>query len=197
MDARQDPDGEESGRIPVPAEPSSAENFARLQEELSRLRVEAARSKEYLDLARRIKADFANYQDRIRREREDWKKEALEEFILDFLPALDAFTWARFEEPSLMESLHLVEREFLRVLAKHRIHPLETKGKGFNPLFHEAVAIEETDEHPDGTILEEVRRGWTLDGHVLRPTSVRIARPKPKSAKESPTGEGPQAQNAP
>jgi len=66
--------------------------------------------------------------------------------------------------------------EFLRVLAKHGVAPIETQGKNFDPSLHEAVATEETDAKPDGSILEEVRRGWLLDGRVLRPAGVRIAR---------------------
>lgn len=148
----------------------------RLQEELSRYKEQASRADDYLELARRQKADFLNYQDRVLRERKEWKREALEGFIQDFLPALDSFTWARFEEPTLMDSLRLVEREFLRVLAKHGVAPIETRGRIFDPSLHEAVASEETDAKSDGSILEEVRRGWLLDGRVLRPAGVRVAR---------------------
>ncbi len=151
--------------------------IARLEEELSRANEKAARADEYLDLAQRQKADFLNYQDRVRRERREWKRDAVEEFIRDFLPALDAFTWARFEEPTLMESLRLVEHEFLRILAKHGIRPIEAKGKAFDPSRHEAVALEDTDREPPGSVLEEVRRGWVLGDHVIRPAGVRVARP--------------------
>jgi molecular chaperone GrpE len=144
-------------------------------EELRDLREKAAKADEYLDLARRQKAEFLNYQERIRREREDWKRQALDEFVRDFLPALDAFTWARFEEPTLMESLRLVEREFLRVLSKHGITPIETEGP-FDTTRHEAVAVEERADVPPNKILEEVRRGWRMSNAVLRPASVRISK---------------------
>ena len=154
-------------------------------DELRDLRAKAARADEYLDLARRTKADFSNYQDRIRREREAWGKEALQEFIRDFLPALDSFTWARFEEPSLMESLHLVEREFLKKLAHHHILPIATAGRMFDPAFHEAVAAVETADKPPGTILEQVRRGWMIGDRVIRPAGVRVAKaPSQVSAQE-------------
>jgi len=164
---------EERDQPPPPAE------IEQLQRELSRCKAQAD---EYLDLARRQKADFLNYQDRVQRERREWKREALEGFIRDFLPALDAFTWAQVEDPELVNSLHVVEREFVRLLAKHGIVPIDTKGKSFDPALHEAVAVEETDVHPDGLILGEVRRGWLLDGHVLRPAGVRVARrPTPRA----------------
>jgi molecular chaperone GrpE len=151
-------------------------------EEIEDLRAKAARADEYLDLARRAKADFINYQDRIRRERSDWNRQALQDFLQDFLPALDSFTWARFEEPTLMESLHLVEREFLRKLAHHHIFPMSTAGKMYDPAFHEAVSSEETAEKPPGSILEQVRRGWMIGNQVLRPAggggSPRLPREK-------------------
>lgn len=148
-------------------------------EEVRELREKAAKADEYLDLARRQKAELLNYQERVRREREDWKRQALDDFVRDFLPALDAFTWARFEEPTLMESLRLVEREFLRLLAKHGITPIDAEGTVFDPSLHEAVAVEERTDIPPGQILEEVRRGWRMSNLVLRPASVRIAKAPP------------------
>lgn len=145
-------------------------------DEIEELREKAARAEEHLDLARRTKADFINYQDRIRREREESNREALLEFIRDFLPALDSFAWARFEEPTQMESLHLVEREFLRKLAHHHIVPIPTTGRMFDPLYHEAVAVEETEGRPPGSILEHMRRGWMMGTRVLRPAGVRVAK---------------------
>ena len=144
--------------------------------ETRNLRELAARADEYLDLARRTKADFINYQDRIRRERAEWARDAVLEFVRDFLPALDSFTWARFEEPTLMASLHLVEREFLKKLAHHHIMPIATAGKRFDPAFHEVLGAIETSDKPPGTILEQIRRGWMIGTQVLRPAGVRVAK---------------------
>ncbi len=141
-----------------------------------------AKADEYLDLARRAKADFLNYQDRVRRERQEWSRQAVEAFARDFLPALDGLSLARFDDPRLMEALRLIEREILRVLAKAGIAPIETAGKAFDPLVHEAVSAEAAPGTADGAILGEVRRGWTMDGRVIRPAGVRIARaPEPPS----------------
>ena len=161
-------------------------------EDLQELREKAAKAEEYLDLARRTKADFINYQDRVRRERTDWGRDVLMDFVRDFLPALDSFTWARFEEPTLMESLHLVEREFLKKLAHHHIMPISTAGKMFDPAFHEVVAVDETSDKPPGTILDQVRRGWMLGNQVLRPAGVRVAKSpsKDEGTKPDPTPSG-------
>jgi molecular chaperone GrpE (heat shock protein) len=132
-----------------------------------------AKAEEYLELARRAKADFINYQDRVRRDRADWNRLALEGFIRELLPAMDGFSMAKFEDPKLLEAVRLLEKEFLRVLAKSGVTPIETAGKSFDPMYHDAVAME-----PGGTQLEEVRRGWLIDGKVLRAASVRLIKPK-------------------
>lgn len=132
-----------------------------------------AKADEYLELARRAKADFINYQDRVRRDKADWNRQALEGFVREILPALDGFGLANFEDPKLNEAVHLLEKEFLRVLAKNGVTPIETAGKTFDPLYHDAVAMD-----PGGTLLEEVRRGWLFDGKVLRAASVRLVKPK-------------------
>ena len=159
--------------------------------DLETLRKKATMADEYLELSKRLRADLVNYQDRVRREKESWTRQALDDFFLDFIPALDIFTWARFEEPTLMEGVRLMEREFLRVLAKQDVIPIDTRGKTFDPAFHEAVGFEERDEGVEGAIIEEVRRGWTIQGHVLRPASVRIVRLKPGVPKDSRGRAGP------
>ena len=164
-DEKQDVKGPEEA-----AEAKAPEAADPVQAELASLR---AKADEYLDLARRAKADFLNYQDRVRRDRQDWTRQALEGFIRELLPALDGFSLAKFEDPKLLEAIRLLEKEFLRVLAKSGVTPIETAGKSFDPAFHEAVAVE-----PGGTQLEEVRRGWMIGDRVLRAASVRIAKPK-------------------
>jgi molecular chaperone GrpE len=132
-----------------------------------------AKADEYLELARRAKADFINYQDRVRRDKADWNRQALEGFISELLPALDGFSLAKFDDAKLTEAIRILEKEFLRVLSKTGVTPIETAGKSFDPLYHDAVAMD-----PGGTQLEEVRRGWLFDGKVLRAASVRLVLPK-------------------
>ena len=141
-----------------------------LQAELAQAK---AKADEYLELAKRAKADFINYQDRVRRDKADWNRQALEGFVRELLPALDGFSMAKFEDPKLLEAVRILEKEFLRVLAKAGVTPIETAGKTFDPQYHEAVAMD-----PGGTVLEEVRRGWLIDGKVLRPASIKLVKPK-------------------
>lgn len=154
-------------------------------EALKALQDQAAKAEEYLSLAKYAKADFINYQDRVRRERQEWNRLALEGFVGDLLPAFDGMAMARFDDPSLIEAVRILEKEFLRVLAKHGITPIETAGASFDPLLHEAVAIE-----PGGTELQELRRGWRIQTKILRAAAVRIVKPaaaEPAPAEEQPS----------
>lgn len=141
-------------------------------DEVEALRAQAAKADEYLTLAKYAKADFINYQDRVRRDKQEWNRLALEGFITDLLPALDGMAMAKFEDPALTEAVRILEKEFLRVLAKNGIMPIDTAGAAFDPLLHEAVAID-----PGGTELQELRRGWRIGTKILRAAAVRIVKP--------------------
>ena len=152
--------------------------------ELEKAKAQAA---EYLDLAKRTKADFINYQDRARREREDSRKYAVESFVADLLPALESLRHTMSslrsgaaDAKAVLDGVALVEKEFLRVLAKSGIAPIEAVGKPFDPLYHEAVGFVPTADQPENTVVEEVRAGWKMYDRVLRPASVRIAQKPPE-----------------
>jgi len=156
-----------------PAETNAGNGSSPAADPVSEAAAWKAKADEYLELAKRAKADFINYQDRVRRDKADWNRQALEGFVRELLPALDGFSMAKFEDPKLLEAVRILEKEFLRVLAKTGVTPIETAGKTFDPLYHDAVAMEQ-----GGTQLEEVRRGWLFDGKVLRAASVRLVKPK-------------------
>lgn len=150
--------------------------------EIQALRAEAAKAREYLDLARRTQAEFVNWQARARREREEVARYAIESFLQELLPALDglARTLAIPAVPAgaepVVEGVRLTEKEVLRIFAKAGVTPLEAVGKPFDPSMHDAVGWVETAEKPEGTVLEEVRRGYRIHDRVLRPAQVLVAK---------------------
>ncbi len=158
--------------------------------ELENLRSAAAKADEYLELARRTKAEFLNYQDRARREKESLARFAVEDFIRGFLPALDAMRESLRSVrqvsggESILKGLELMEKEFLRVLALGGVVPIEAEGKSFDPAFHEAVAVTEEDGAEADIVLEDLRRGWMLHDRVLRPAQVKIARSRQESKED-------------
>ena len=173
-----DDENKKDGNGPAPAEAPPAA-------ELDELRAAAAKSAEYLDLAKRTKADFINYQSRIRGEIEENSKFAAEGLLRELLPVVDDLqrllaSPAAASAPALVEGVRLTEREVLRILAKAGVRPIETAGKKFNPAYHEAAdVVPAPPGAAAGDIVEEVRRGYSLHDRVLRPASVRIAAAPP------------------
>ncbi|MBI2901177.1 MAG: nucleotide exchange factor GrpE [Planctomycetes bacterium] len=169
---------------PEPREEAAPEPQPDPAAELAKAQAQAA---EYLDLAKRAKADFLNYQDRVRREREELRKYAVESFVFDLLPALEslAHTMAALragtaDTKAVLDGVAIAEKEFLRVLAKNGITPIEAIGRIFDPLLHEAVGTVPSDQ-PENTVVEETRGGWKIHDRVLRPAAVRIAQKSPAS----------------
>lgn len=150
--------------------------------EFEDLRSKASQAEGYLNALKRARADLINYQERVKREKEELWQYAIEKFIYDFLPVVDAIQKSIAmcsdiaEAKATVEGLQLLEKEVLRILAKHNVYPIETDSKQFDPNYHEAVLVEETDEGPDMRILTELRRGYMIHNRVLRPAQVKIAK---------------------
>ena len=139
---------------------------------------------EYKEHLQRLAADFENYRKRVEREREDFIKFSKEDLIHEFLPILDNFEMALHhvknttDPKKIIEGIELVERQFHNILKKEDLQVIETKGKKFNPHIHEAIMHEETDKHPEGFIIEELRKGYTLSDKIIRPAQVKISKRK-------------------
>ncbi len=131
--------------------------------------------------ARRWQADYVNFQARTSREREADRKYALEGLLRDLLPALDTVQQSIGQmmragaTAGAVDAVRLVEKEILRVVARHGVKPMEATPT-FDPALHDAIAAVETTEQPEGTIVELLRCGYWLHDRVLRPANVRVAR---------------------
>lgn len=137
---------------------------------------------EYLTYAQRGRADFLNY-----------KKEEMErvreliilaqgEIIFKILPILDSFELA---EKNLSEELKnnvqaqgilQIKKQLYEFLKKYGLEEMKTMGEKFDPNFHEAVEQIETKDKESGTIIEEIQKGYTLQGKVIRVAKVRVAK---------------------
>jgi len=158
----------------------------KLQADIEELRKSLKERGEYLDLLKLVKADFENYQKRIKREKECWEKYQNEGLLNELLPALENFDRSltlkceTAEAKCLLEGVSLTQREILRILEKHGVTRIKSVGEKFNAALYEAVGMIESTEKPAGTILEEVRPGYMLFDRVLRAAQVKIAT-SPKS----------------
>ncbi len=156
-------------------------------DELEKLRKLATERDEYLLTAKKIQAEFINYQDRARTEKSDLSKFALEGFLKEIIVIRDYFqsSLVGIKDEKLAEGINLIEKEFMRILTKHGVSEIKAKGQKFDPNIHEAISIDETNTAEENTVTEDLKIGYLLNGRVLRPTMVRVA--KPKSKKDFPS----------
>ena len=147
--------------------------------------LQAARDEAQAMFARyqRLAADFENFKRRSRQELADRTQYANEELVRRLLPILDNFKRALEHapeniDPSWYEGIKLVARQFEETLQAQGLTSIPAVGERFDPSQHEAIAREETDEHEEGTVVEEMRPGYRLHNRVLRPTLVKVAHPR-------------------
>jgi molecular chaperone GrpE len=147
--------------------------------------LQAARDEAQASFARyqRLAADFENYKRRTRQDLADRTQYANEELLRKLLPILDNLRRAMEHAPegvdrNWFDGLRMVMRQFEDTLQAQGISTIPAVGEKFDPSKHEAIASEETDEHEEGTIVEEMQPGYRLHERVLRPTLVKVAHPR-------------------
>ncbi len=166
-------------------EHEAAEAPTPASEDLQALREQARRAQDYWDQLLRLQADFDNTRKRAARDRLEWERRAGERLLVEFLGVMDDFERAlkAVEEDAdptyLRAGLKIVHRRLLDLLKAHGVEPMATVGQPFDPSQHEAVGHIETAEHPTETVVEELRKGYLLHGHVLRPATVKVAAQPP------------------
>ncbi|MBD2198933.1 MULTISPECIES: nucleotide exchange factor GrpE [Calothrix] len=133
----------------------------------------------------RIAADFENYRKRNQKEKEDLEVQVKRNTITELLPVVDNFERARSHlkpqtdgEMTIHKSYQGVYKQLVDCLKRLGVSPMRPEGQEFDPNLHEAVMREPTDEHPEGTVLEELVRGYYLGDRILRHAMVKVAAPK-------------------
>jgi molecular chaperone GrpE len=139
------------------------------------------RSNQYM----RIAADFENYRKRTSKEKEDMETQMKRNTIMELLPVVDNFERARAHlkpqtegEMTIHKSYQGVYKQLVDCLKRLGVSPMRPEGQEFDPNLHEAVMREPTNEHQEGTVLEELVRGYFLGDRVLRHAMVKVAAPK-------------------
>lgn len=139
-----------------------------------------SKAEENYDRLVRLQADYDNFRRRTRQEKEEFYKYASEKLINTLLPVLDNFELALSAEGDSIENIksgvQMIYKQLLDVLATEGVTPIPTVGEQFDPLRHEAVLRTESDEHPDNTIVQELRRGYFLKDKVIRPSMVKVVK---------------------
>jgi len=141
----------------------------------------------------RLHAEFENYKKRMARERSEFVKFANEALILEFLPVLDnleravAMANSGMDAQGVAEGLDIILRLFQTTLEKAGVKVIEALGHEFDPNLHQAVTQVESTDGRDDIVVEEVQKGYLLEGRLLRPSMVKISKSKvPSSGFEVP-----------
>jgi molecular chaperone GrpE len=135
---------------------------------------------ELQDRLLRLQAEFDNFRKRTEREKMEFAEYAGERTIRELLPVLDDFERAlKAGTPDVPEEflrgIELIYSRFLDTLKKQGLEPLETDGIPFDPIYHQAIQRLESDEHEEGTVVQEFQRGYNFRGRPLRPAMVQVA----------------------
>ena len=168
--------------------PPDEDNPEIVQDEL----LEAVRQKqeserkaaEYLDRLQRLQADMENVQKITRRQVQEVTSQASERLLSKLLPSLDALQQAvnvvtsgnSLLPDETAVGLRMLQKQLTEVLESEGLEEISAVGRPLDPELHEVVSYVETDEKPENIVLEEIRRGYTLNGKVLRPSLVVVSK---------------------
>ncbi len=176
---------EETGVPPTPDDRLSGE-------ELAAALAKAEEYDELLETLQRLKAEYANYQKRLDREREEYRQSCVRDVITKVLPVADSLERAieaarqHGAGGELLSGVELVYKQFMQILEAQGVVPLESVGGKFDPRYHEALMVRETEEEPPDTVLSEVHRGYMIGDRVLRAAKVTVSRaPQPREREVS------------
>ncbi|MFA6074295.1 MAG: nucleotide exchange factor GrpE [Negativicutes bacterium] len=127
----------------------------------------------------RLQAEFDNYRRRTQKEKEDLINRATEEVVCKMLPVIDSFerglSSGDKDVETITKGFELIHRLFVDFLTQVGVESINACGCEFDPNLHNAVMRVESEEHADDTVVEELQKGYSLRGKVIRPSMVKVA----------------------
>ncbi len=151
----------------------------KLEEKINNLEKE---KEEYLEGWKRARADFVNYKKAKDTEGLKLRKDEKKRLMKDILAILDTFYLAEEKiederkDDDYLVGLLSIRKQFEKFLEDEGVKRLKTVGKEFDPNLHEAVAMVESEESESDVIVEEVRKGYLIEGELLRPAKVKVSK---------------------
>lgn len=153
--------------------------------ELENLKQEIAKKEatinDYTEHLKRLQAEFENYIKRVEKERADIASLSSERLVVKLLLIIDDFERAIKELKDIPEQtqkgIQMIFKNLHKVLDEEKVQPIKAIGQKFDPYKHE-VLLQTESEEPEGTILEELQKGYTMNGKVIRYTKVKISNGK-------------------
>ena len=164
-------------------------NIDALQEEIDNLKQDLEEQTQQVDAYKKryitLAAEFDNFRKRTAKEKEELETKIKGKTLMEILGVVDNFERARTQikpandgEMGIHKSYQGVYKILVESLKRLGVSPMRSEGQPFDPTYHEAMMREYTDEHPEGTVVEQLVRGYTLGEQVLRHALVKVAAPK-------------------
>jgi molecular chaperone GrpE len=180
-----------NGKAKEKPEPSKVqvdfiEQFRAQLEELDKARRDSEKkAAEYFDKLQRLQADMENLQKITNRKMEFVTKQAAEGLVIKLLPVLDALQQAgsfaqshqSLQTEEIAVGLNMLQKQLTEVLRSEGLEEIQAVGQNLNPERHEVVSYVEKGDQ-EGLVVEEVRRGYLLNGKVIRPSLVVVSKRK-------------------
>ena len=155
-----------------------------LKEDGRQLKDLKEKTDKYLNSLLRTQADFDNYKKANHRENERYreriKEEMLKKLIKHYEDLLRAFKVLDLIDKgeSVKKGFKMIVENFEKFLDDEGVKPMHSEGEKFDPYNHEALMVEENEELPENTIIEELNKGYYLNNKILRPAGVKISKTK-------------------
>lgn len=156
---------------------------------------EQGKSKDYLNRLMYLQADFENYKKRVDKEIHEAVQRSNERLITNLLGVVEELEIAiesgkkTENKKALMEGVEMVLKKLYATLGQEGLMKIEAVGKPFDPNKHEVILKVPTSDHSEGTIIEEVRKGFMFKDKVIRPSIVKIALTPITSNNSNPKGD--------
>ena len=136
-------------------------------------------SSESQDRYLRAAAELDNFRKRTVRIRSETRDDTLRDVLLQVAPLLDNFRRALGQEAqdpaSLRQGIEIIFQQFNDILAGYGLEEIAAAGQAFDPNLHEAMMQVPSEEHPPGTVMQEMEKGYRLNGRVVRPSRVVVS----------------------
>jgi molecular chaperone GrpE len=183
---------EREGEAALEAEDKVGQLQKQLQDAMRQKSESERIAADYLNRLQRLQADMENIQKITKRQLETVTSQASERLLLKLLPSLDALRQAvkiansndSLPRDEIAVGLKMLQEQLSEVLETEGLHEIPAEGESLDPELHEVVSYVETDEKPENTVLEEIRKGYKLNGKVIRPSLVVVSK-KPRRPEQT------------
>jgi molecular chaperone GrpE len=177
---------EESDHQPTELDADMAESAnaaaSNVEALLENMAVLARERDEAKDAALRAMADFQNFRRRAQQEKEQLRQTATENLVAELIPVLDNFerTIAALEQgasvDAVLNGVKSIDKQMRSVLEGVRLQRIEALGQPFDPILHEAIGTDDSDELPENVVTAELEPGYKLADQIIRPARVKVSK---------------------